>query len=131
MDEQLEAIRAWMTSAEEKLVVAQTLFDLSYYDDATSRAYYAILYAARAALLSIGIEPKSHSGVLNQFSQHFVKRGQIDKLYGRMFAIAMQAREASDYSPQLSVSQANAEEIITDAKAFVAKIREVLGDKLG
>ena len=99
MDQKLKLVQHWLTLAEEKLEVAQELFDLGYFDDATSRAYYGMFYAAKAALLSIGIDTKSHAGVLNQFSQHFIKTQKLDKRYGRMLALVMQARETSDYNP--------------------------------
>ena len=53
---------------------------------------------------------------MNQFSQHFVKTGQLDKKYGRMLALVMQIRESSDYSPEMSVSPENAAAIIADAQ---------------
>jgi uncharacterized protein (UPF0332 family) len=92
MEEKLETIRAWMSLADEKIVVAQRLADLGYFDDAVSRAYYGMFYAAKAALVSIDVDTKSHTGVLSQFNQHSVKTGQIDKKYGRMLALVMQAR---------------------------------------
>lgn len=127
MEEKLETIRAWMSLADEKIVVAQKLADLGYFDDAVSRAYYGMFYAAKAALVSIDVDTKSHTGVLSQFNQHFVKTGQIDKRYGRMLALVMQAREASDYSPEISVSQENARAIIADAQAFIAEMNVFLG----
>jgi uncharacterized protein (UPF0332 family) len=73
------------------------------------------------------VETKSHAGVLNQFSQHFVKSGQLDKKYGRMLALVMQIRETSDYSPEISVSCENAAAIIADAQAFVVGVKKFLG----
>ena len=64
---------------------------------------------------------------MNQFSQHFIKTQQIDKKYGRMLALVLRAREASDYSPEMSVSEADTKAIITDAQAFVARIKAFLG----
>jgi uncharacterized protein (UPF0332 family) len=128
MEEKLTAIRAWLTLADEKIEVAQKLLDLGYFDDAASRAYYGMFYAAKAALLSIDVETKSHAGVLNQFSQHFIKSGQLDKKYGRMLALVMQIRETSDYSPEISVSHENAAAIIADAQAFVVEIKTFLND---
>lgn len=119
-------MRAWIEQADQKIVVAQKLLNLGYYDDATSRAYYGMFYAAKAALLSIDIDTKTHAGVLNQFSQHFIKTGQIDKSFGRMLALVMQARETSDYSPEIDVSQANAEAIMEDARTFVAQVKASL-----
>jgi uncharacterized protein (UPF0332 family) len=126
VEEKLIAIRAWLTLADEKIEVAQKLLDLGYFDDAASRAYYAMFYAAKAALLSIDVETKSHAGVLNQFSQHFVKSGQLDKKYGRMLALVMQIRETSDYNPEISVSRENAAAIIADAQTFVVEIKTFL-----
>jgi uncharacterized protein (UPF0332 family) len=126
MDEKLKTIEAWIALADEKLIVAQKLFDLGYFDDATSRAYYGMFYAAKAALLSINVDTKSHAGVLNQFSQHFIKTGQIEKRYGRMLALVMQARETSDYSPDLSMSPENAKAIIADAHIFIVNIKTFL-----
>jgi uncharacterized protein (UPF0332 family) len=119
-----------MSPADEKIVVAQKLFDLSYFDDTTSRAYYGMFYAAKAILLSIDIDVKSHAGVLNQFSQYFIKPGRLDKKYGRMFALAQRAREMSDYNPEISVSQNDAQKAIVTAQIFVEKMKELLGDVL-
>ena len=127
MEEKLKTIRAWLEQADQKIVVAQKLLDLGYYDDATSRAYYGMFYAAKAALLSVDVDTKTHAGVLNQFSQQFIKTGQIDKSFGRMLALVMQARETSDYSPEITVSQANAEAILDDAQAFVTQVKVFLG----
>jgi uncharacterized protein (UPF0332 family) len=128
MEEKIETIQAWLTLADEKIEVAHTLFNLGYFNDATSRAYYGMFYAAKAVLLSVDVDTRSHAGVLNQFSQHFVKTGQLDKKYGRMLALVMHARETSDYSPEVSVSQDNAQAIIADDRDFVAEIKTFLSE---
>jgi uncharacterized protein len=127
MEEKVNTIRAWLTLADEKIEVAYKLYELGYFDDATSRAYCGMFYAAKAVLLSVDVDTRSHAGVLNQFSQHFVKTSRLDKKYGRMLALVMQARETSDYSPEVSVSQDNTEAIIADAQAFVTAIKAFLG----
>jgi uncharacterized protein (UPF0332 family) len=73
MEEKLATIRAWLSLADEKIEVAHKLFELGYFDDATSRAYYGMFYAAKAILLSVDVDTRSHTGVLNQFSQQFIK----------------------------------------------------------
>ncbi len=100
--------------------------ELAHFDDAVSRAYYGMFYAAKAALISIDIDAKSHGGVLNQFSSHFIITGKMDRECGRMLASAMQERQVSDYSPLLTMSQANAERIISEAKIFVARVKKML-----
>jgi uncharacterized protein (UPF0332 family) len=126
MEQKLRVIRAWLALADEKIVVAQKLIELGYFDDAASRAYYGMFYAAKAALLSLDIDPKSHAGVLNQFSQHFIKTGQLDKQYGRILALVRQVRETSDYNPETSVSQADVETIMAEAQTFVERIKDYL-----
>lgn len=126
MEEKLNLIQTWLSMADEKIIVAQEMYEAAHFDDAVSRAYYGMFYAAKAALQSIDIEAKSHGGVLNQFSVHFIKTGKIDRECGRMLASAMQERQVSDYSPLLTMSQANAEGVISDARIFVAKVKEML-----
>ena len=61
MEEKLETIRTWLALADEKIVVAQKLLELDYFDDAISRAYYGMFYAAKAALMSIDVDTKTHA----------------------------------------------------------------------
>ncbi len=128
MAEKQETIKGWLIRSNQKLEVAEMLFASGYFDDAISRAYYGMFYAAKAALLSINVEVKSHAGVVNQFGLHFVKTGKIDREYNRMLSTAMQMREMSDYSLQVTSTQAHAAGIITDLKLFIEKIQEVLDD---
>ncbi len=128
MEEKKETVKGWVTMADQKLEVAEMLFEAGYFDDAISRAYYGMFYAAKAALLSIDIEVKSHAGVVNQFGLYFVKTGKIGREYNRMLSTAMQMRETSDYSLQVTSTQAHAASIIADLKLFIQKIKEVLNE---
>ena len=130
MEKKRELIRAYLTLADEKLAVANELMTSAHYDDALSRAYYVMFYAAKAMLLAIDSDPHSHSGVISQFSQHFIKSGQIDRQYGRMLSKAMQAREATDYNPMRRPLSSEAEQTITHAEAFLTKMKELLADWL-
>ena len=51
-------------SEREKLESARILLRTGRFDDAISRAYYAAFYAARALLLLLGVEARTHEGVL-------------------------------------------------------------------
>jgi len=128
VEEKRELTQAYLTLAEEKLDVARELFIASHYDDAVSRAYYVMFYSAKAALLEIGVTTRSHSGVVSQFSQHFVKTGQVERRYIRMLTQAMQARETSDYDPMVRAFKLEAEHTIADAEVFLGKIKEILAN---
>ena len=130
MAEKQELILAYLTLAGEKVDVAHKLVAVGYNDDALSRAYYAMFYAAKAALLTIDLSPGSHSGVVSQFSRNFVKTGQVERNYGRILARTMQARETSDYNPIKRALSAQAEQAIIDAEKFVERVRELLNPLL-
>jgi uncharacterized protein (UPF0332 family) len=48
------------------------------YASAINRAYYAVFYAANAALSTLGLERSKHSGVVSEFRARFVKTGLIE-----------------------------------------------------
>ncbi|HUV89152.1 MAG TPA: HEPN domain-containing protein [Anaerolineae bacterium] len=52
---ELEEVRVYLRLAEEKLVVARDLVNLGHYRDTVAKAYYAMFYAAKAALLTVGV----------------------------------------------------------------------------
>ena len=71
-------------------------------DGACNRAYYAMLDAARAALLHSrcisSLEAvKTHIGLINAVSNHFVKSGLIPKETGRLIKRAEELRSIADY----------------------------------
>ena len=124
--------KIWLIMAEYKLEVAEKLFNLEYFDDCISRAYYGMFYAAKAALFSVNVDAKkiTHKGIRNKFSEKFVKTGKVDKKYSRMLFETMKMRHTSDYDTQIPdpPTKARAKGIIADLKQFIRKIREVLDD---
>ncbi len=54
MEEQQKLILAYLNKSKTKLEVARELAIATRYDDAVSRTYYAMFYAAKAALLTVG-----------------------------------------------------------------------------
>ena len=57
------------------LAAARLLAREGYAEDAVSRTYYAILHAAKAALLAHGVTVDSHAALRRQFGQHLVRSG--------------------------------------------------------
>ena len=64
-----------MARAHKALLAAKTLLENQLYEDCVSRAYYAVLHAAKAALTTVNIEPQSHYAVRRLFGLHLVKNG--------------------------------------------------------
>jgi len=116
----------WLSLADEELNAARVLFKSAFFDNVISRAYYAMLYASKAALLSIGIKVKSHAGAVSEFGKQFVVTGRIDRSYSTMFAQASRQRIRSDYEPIPRATHEKAIEAITNAEVFIAKARELV-----
>jgi len=66
-------IQGYIQKAEKKLSVAEKLYASGDYEDAVSRAYYAVFHAAQALLLTEGEQAASHKGVVTLFGLLFVK----------------------------------------------------------
>jgi hypothetical protein len=119
---------AWLAKAKESLEAAQLLLSQQYFEDATSRAYYAMFAATKAALVSVGVETRSHSSLRSLFGQHFVKTGLLDAQFAKMLAFAFEARQSSDYSVSDRLVADEAKAILSDAEQFVATIKKLLSE---
>jgi uncharacterized protein (UPF0332 family) len=91
--------------AISKLESAEYLFDGGYFEDAASRAYYAMYYGARALLALRDIYPKTHSGLISKFGLQYVKEGYLDVIHGRAIAQAKDIRESADYGVGIEISE--------------------------
>jgi hypothetical protein len=59
-------------------MLAEAIAEMGVPADAISRTYYAMLHAANAVLLELGIERGSHHGVWAAFGEHVTARGLMD-----------------------------------------------------
>lgn len=103
---------------DEALKSAETLLAASLFRDAMSRTYYAVLHYARALLSSKDLYPKSHHGVMQLFSLHFIKTDIVAVEVGRILARQQKFREESDYTVESRFSKEAIETEIADARQF-------------
>lgn len=93
---------------------------------ALSTAYYAALYAARAALSEQGEHPRTHRGTWGRVFDLLVEPGLLDADVHQEAAALQREREEADYeAPRLE--RADAEGAVAAAEAFVAAIARLLG----
>lgn len=117
-----------MKNAENSLKSAKKLLEEKLTKDAISRAYYAIFHSARAALMTKGIETKTHQGLLKQFALHLVKPGLVEPEYGDLLRQEKEDRETGDYEPFASFDLDETGDLVQDAERFVVRIRKFLDD---
>lgn len=96
-------------------------------DFAAARAYYAVFYAATAALLGEQVEFSKHSGVIAAIHQRFVKTGKLAVKHGKDLNWLFELRGIGDYGETRHVPQEDAARAIEAAEAFVNAMKKILG----
>jgi uncharacterized protein (UPF0332 family) len=95
-----------------------------------SHAYYAMFYAARAALLALGEEEaamaKTHSGLIAAFNRHMIRTGEVATEHGRNLGAEANRRLVADYEGD-PISPMLAGVAISHATTFVVAIRSWIG----
>lgn len=124
-----ELLKGYLDVSKDKLDSAEILFKHEKYDDAISRAYYAVFHCAQALLLSIGVKAESHSGVRQLFGFHFIKEGRLDKKFGRYLKSLKDERENGDYGIFTLIERKDAQKAIREAKEFIITTERYLKEK--
>lgn len=120
-----------MDKAKKKLEVAKKLLREKEYEDAVSRAYYAVFHAAQAVLLTEGLSAGTHQGVVTLFGLHFIKTGRIDKKFGRFLTNLKDDRENGDYGLFSVIDEETAVESIDEADKFIKEMQRYLKACIG
>ncbi|WP_146199742.1 HEPN domain-containing protein [Methanospirillum stamsii] len=115
-----------MEKSRERLLVAQSLHDDGYFEDAVSRSYYAMFFAARALLLTLDITPKTHRGVIVTLSDQFVKNGLMHYEIWEYLAAGETLREEADYSSEKRIDDIRSQTTLEHAKEFVRTCSQIL-----
>ncbi|MDI6761163.1 MAG: HEPN domain-containing protein [Candidatus Brocadiaceae bacterium] len=114
-----ELIKGYIQKAEGKLGVARRLFASGDYEDAVSRAYYAVYHATQALLLTEGQRAETHRGAITLFSLLFVKTGKFNKNLGKFLANLKDDRESGDYEVFSYIERETAETALKEAEEFL------------
>lgn len=124
-----ENIKVQLDKAAEILREADTLYNNGFATGAISRLYYSLLHTVRALLLTKGLEPKTHEGVLRVLGLHFIKEGIFEPKDSHIFARLMKYREEADYNPSYSFTNEDFVEFKKEAEELSEKIKVYLKEK--
>ena len=83
----------------------------------------------RAVLALDGIDSKKHSGIISAFRQNYIKTGEFEAVYSDVIKDAFGIRTDSDYQDFYTVSKADAQQQIDDARAFLEAVTEYVNNK--
>jgi len=115
-----------LKKAQRKLGAAKKLLELGEYEDAVSRAYYCIFHAAKAALASENLFPRTHEGTIREFGLRFVKEKKLPKELGIIFSDARSLRETADYVTKPIVGLEDAKWAVEAAERFLKYMSDYL-----
>ncbi|MEM2109674.1 MAG: HEPN domain-containing protein [Candidatus Odinarchaeota archaeon] len=115
-----------LSKAEQKVKSSKILLEHDLIDDSVSRAYYAAFLAAKAALLILGEDPKTHQGTLTLFGLKLVKKGLLPEILGRYLSDLLEKRQAADYAVINYLSKEDGQELIVKAEKIIQEITKFL-----
>ena len=119
-------IQAEWKRARRALEAAEALRERELAEDAVSRAYYAVLHAAKAALLTRDIVTESHAAVRRLFGRELVRTGEIERDWAKVLLREQEEREVADYEVGAVINLATAEELVGDARRFLERMAAYL-----
>ncbi len=112
-------------SARERLLGAKNSLRAGDSELAISAAYYAMLYAARAALSEDDTAARTHRGTWKLFRERYVVTDAFDDDLYRLAQHAQTAREQGDYEA-VKKGEDEARRYVDGAAAFLAAVEKML-----
>jgi uncharacterized protein (UPF0332 family) len=120
-----DLIRLKLDQAEGVLRDTKTLLDANALTSSIiNRAYYAMFYAALAAIQTTGRAPRKHRGVINVFDMELVRTGIFSREMSSDLHAAFHVRQESDYLKLAPLSREEAEALYRKAVSFVRRVKE-------
>jgi uncharacterized protein len=129
-NERLEYIKFRIDSAYETHRAAILLFENGFWNSSVNRLYYSVFYAVNALLVLNEIQPKTHSTVNNQFSQHFVKTGIFEPRFGRLLNTLYDWRQRGDYESLFLYDKESVEPLLESCLDMIKQIEVEINKNL-
>jgi len=114
-----------MDQARDRAAIAREILASGHLEGAVSATYYAMLYAARAALSEDNEYARTHRGTWHLFHERYVVTDVFDQHLHRLAQRAQDAREKGDYEA-VTPDRDEAEAIVASAADFIAAVEHML-----
>jgi hypothetical protein len=111
---------------DESLREAEQLLGASMPTGAVSRAYFGAFHYARALLLTLGEETRTHRGVVQLLHRDLVREGKLDANVASLLSQLQRFRQDADYSAEIVFTAEIAAREVEAARTFVRTAREML-----
>ena len=121
-----EYIKYRFQRAEESFDDALILIENKKWNTAINRLYYSCFYAVISLLLKNGIETRTHNGARTKFSTEFIKTGNLDKKYGKLFSKLFDYRQKGDYGDLFNFDDKIVLPLVDQVKDFLTGIKKCI-----
>jgi uncharacterized protein (UPF0332 family) len=111
-----------LDSFEEAVIMA----DNKRWNAVVNRLYYACFYAVIALLLKNNIETQTHDGARTQFGLSFIKPGNVDKKFGKLFSKLFDYRQKGDYGDLYDFDEITVSPLIIQVKDFLNALKTLV-----
>jgi uncharacterized protein (UPF0332 family) len=111
--------------ARDRARLARAALEGGFAEGAVSAAYYAMLYAARAALSEEDRNARTHGGTWLLFRETFVDSGRFDGDLAAAAQATKPLREGADYDAR-RISADEAERVCELAERFLGAIDDLV-----
>jgi uncharacterized protein (UPF0332 family) len=125
-DQKRAAVAAELARGEEAAEEAQLLLAAGRLTGAVSRAYYAAYHHARALLITVGEEPRTHGGLSRLLQRDFARAGRMPPEVAALLSRLMTSRQDADYTAEYVFTVGMAEQTVADAREFAQAARAIL-----
>jgi uncharacterized protein (UPF0332 family)/predicted nucleotidyltransferase len=120
--------RDYLILSQEYLEMAETSLSNGKYRVAVDTAYNAAESCARGLLLlELPELPRSHGGLLNKFSELYVKNGPLSRRIGSDLNVMLRLRSTARYDAHGLIDKQNAQDAIELARTLMEALEARLG----
>ena len=123
------SVRAEWRRAQDSMGAAEACRDSGFHADAISRAYYAILHAAKAALALQGFASvRGHGAVQRLFGSELVLKDLVEREWSARLRQSHARRNLADYHVLETFTVTHSREAVEQASAFLSRMQSLVGD---
>lgn len=125
-DQKRAAVAAEVARGNDALEEAELLLAAGKLAGSVSRSYYPAFHHARALLITVGEEPRTHGGLSRLLQRDVVRAGRMPAETAALLSRLMTLRQDADYTAEYVFTAAMAAQSLDDARSFVAAARSIL-----
>jgi len=115
-----------LSKAKESLKAAEVSTESQLWSSAINRLYYSCFYAVNALLVASKIEAKTHSGLKNQFSLHFIKTQKMERKFGELFSDLFDWRQKGGYGDIFEFDEHVVRAHINPVRNFIREVERMI-----